>query len=400
MSAMSEALLISPAVPHFGGLGMRTHAWIRTLQKHYTVRLWTADLYRNVTPANIGLLADQLGVASIDLLPAMPRAPRRLRVRAMLRPSLSVQQSLLRPGGFAVERRTVKAIAARYQAASFQKVVVYRMGMDGVAEHLRALGLCPSAEWALDMDDLESDAKQSMGRRMLMQGRVRTGVAMLLAARQFAALESVIPAKYHTVYLSAREDAEALGRRRNGVKAQVLANRIPRAERLPDVPSGCWNLLFVGSLGYYQNEDAVCFLLDSILPALRRRESMAWRLIIAGSNPPAWMQARCARLKDVELVNTPADIQPVYARAHAVLSPLRCGGGTRLKMLEAFAWGRPVIGTLNSARGIGALPDVHYAHAETGDAFAAQIIRLMSDTAFCARIVAHGLTLAAQHFLD
>lgn len=400
MNNKPDALLISPAVPHFGGLGMRTHAWLRTLQQHYTVRLWSADVYRNALPANLSLLAEQLGVASIDLLPVMPRAPRRLRVQALLRPSISVEQPLLRPGGIAVERSAVEAIAARNQPASFKKVVVYRMSMDGVSEHLRALGVCPSAEWALDLDDLESDAKQSMSRRMLMHGQVRAGIALFLAARQFAALEAVVPAKYHTVYLAAREDAEVLGRRCKGVKAQVFANRIPRVRRLPDAPPDCWNLLFVGSLGYYQNQDAVRFLLDSILPALRRRVRASWRIVIAGSNPPAWMQARCARLADVELVNTPSDMQPVYARAHAVLAPLRCGGGSRLKMIEAFAWGRPVIGTLNSARGIGALPDVHYAQAESGDAFAVQIMRLMSDPTFYARMVAGGLALAAQHFLD
>lgn len=394
-----EALLISPAVPHFGGLGMRTHAWLRTLQQHYTVRLWTADVYRNVTPTNIGALAERLGVASIELLPAAPLAPRPLRVQALLRPSISIQQPQLRPGGFDVERGAVEAIAARCRPDVCQKVVVYRMSMDGVAEQLRALGLHQSAAWALDLDDLESDAKRSMGRRMLMNGQVRAGMAMLLASRQFATLESVIPAKYNTVYLAAREDAEALGRRCS-IEAQVFANRIQRVARLPDAPTGCWNLLFVGSLGYYQNQDAVRFLLDSILPALRRRAGASWRLVIAGSNPPAWMKARCAQLDDVELVDTPADMQPVYARAHVVLSPLRCGGGSRLKMIEAFALGRPVVGTANSARGMDALPEVHYAQAENGEAFAAQIMRLMSDPAFYARRVEGGLALAAQHFLD
>jgi polysaccharide biosynthesis protein PslH len=399
MSDKPEALLISPVVPNVGGRAMRTYAWLQTLQQRYRVHLWTADLNRVLPRTDLASFTEQLGVASIDVLPPV-RKPRRLqRMWAMLRLSVAIQQPYLRTGWIVPERDAVVAMAARCGAASIGKVVVYRMYMDGVAECLRPLPAFQNTDWVIDLDDLESAAKGSMGRRMLAKGQWRRGAYLVLAGRQFAALETVVPRRYHTVHLAAHEDAEDLRQRCPGLNVQVFANRIPRTDRLPASTQACWTMLFAGSLSYYQNQDAVYFLLDEILPELRRRLSAPWRLIIAGGSAPAWMRARCAQQANVELVDSPADMHLLYARAHVALAPLRCGGGTRLKLIEAFALGRPVIGTANSVRGLFAQPDVHYAQAEDAGAYATQVIRLMTDASHYDAIAAGGRSIAERHFL-
>src|SRR5207248_7650671 len=105
------------------------------------------------------------------------------------------------------------------------------------------------------------------------------------------------------------------------------------------------------SLEWRPNLDAVRLLLDRTLPAVRAAEPDV-RLSIVGRRPPAWLVQRARTEPGVELHADVPDVRPHLARAAVLAVPLRIGGGSRLKILEALGCGVPVVSTRVGAEGL------------------------------------------------
>ncbi len=110
-------------------------------------------------------------------------------------------------------------------------------------------------------------------------------------------------------------------------------------------------LLFLGSLDWRPNLDGVGLLLEHIFPAVRAAEPSA-SLCIVGRNPPEWLRRRITAMPGVELHANVPDIRPFLAECSLLVVPLRIGGGSRLKILEALASGTPVVSTRIGAEGL------------------------------------------------
>ncbi|MBI1915856.1 MAG: glycosyltransferase [Planctomycetes bacterium] len=110
-------------------------------------------------------------------------------------------------------------------------------------------------------------------------------------------------------------------------------------------------ILFLGSLDWRPNLDAVRLLLDHIFPAVLAAEPLA-RLSLVGRNPPEWLARRAAEVPNVELAGNVADVRPYLCRSGVMVVPLRVGGGSRLKILESLASGLPVVSTTVGAEGL------------------------------------------------
>jgi glycosyltransferase involved in cell wall biosynthesis len=117
-------------------------------------------------------------------------------------------------------------------------------------------------------------------------------------------------------------------------------------------------ILFLGALDWRPNLDAVRLLLDLVLPEVRAHEPEVW-LDIVGRNPPAWLAKRIADQPGITLNANVPDVRPYLAGSGMMAVPLRIGGGSRLKILEALAAGLPVISTQIGAEGLRLVPDRH-----------------------------------------
>src|SRR5439155_18512255 len=120
----------------------------------------------------------------------------------------------------------------------------------------------------------------------------------------------------------------------NGVDCSAFAS-------LPLERSGGPVLLYVGAMSWRPNAQAAIFLAKEVLPVVRRTIAEA-RLRIVGRDPPAELLA-LRGLPGVEVTGGVPDVVPYFAEAQMLAVPLESGGGTRLKILEAFAAGLPVV---------------------------------------------------------
>jgi sugar transferase (PEP-CTERM/EpsH1 system associated) len=146
-------------------------------------------------------------------------------------------------------------------------------------------------------------------------------------------------------------------------------------------------VVFVGSMDYHANIVAAVDFAREVWP-LVRTQFPELRLKLAGSNPAPAVRALAAEA-GIEVTGTVADIRPYYAEAFAAIVPLKTGGGTRLKILEALAAGVPVISTRAGAEGLALTAGEHLLIAETADEWLSAI-RRVSDACAAAALSAAG----------
>jgi glycosyltransferase involved in cell wall biosynthesis len=168
-------------------------------------------------------------------------------------------------------------------------------------------------------------------------------------------------------------------------------------------PDGCdrepsrepHTLIFFGAIDYYPNTDAVLFFLQDVFPRLQMRYPRV-RLKIVGRRPPESILAR--RSADVEVTGVVDDVRPWIEQAGVVVVPLRIGGGTRLKILEAMSMGKPIVSTALGAEGLDVVPERDLLVADDAEGLAVQIGRLLDEPALGARIGASARRVVASRY--
>ncbi|MEW6209038.1 MAG: glycosyltransferase family 4 protein [Acidobacteriota bacterium] len=155
-------------------------------------------------------------------------------------------------------------------------------------------------------------------------------------------------------------------------------------------------LLFVGSMDYHANIDAVVSFAHSVWPAIQSRHP---RLIftIVGRNPSPEVRS-LTEIPNVEVTGTVEDTRPYYREALASLVPLRVGSGSRLKILESMAAGVPVISTRLGAEGLDVTDGENILIAETAEEFSRAIADLSRDDSLRSKLKEAGRSLVQKKY--
>src|SRR5205823_13362 len=118
------------------------------------------------------------------------------------------------------------------------------------------------------------------------------------------------------------------------------------------------DVLFVGNCSYPPNIDAARWLCTAIVPLLRARLGRPVRVVVVGSSVDRSVY-ELGQLPGVAIVADAPSVTPWYRSARIAVAPLRAAGGTRLKILEAFAHRRPVVSTSLGADGLPVVDGKH-----------------------------------------
>jgi polysaccharide biosynthesis protein PslH len=173
-------------------------------------------------------------------------------------------------------------------------------------------------------------------------------------------------------------DAERLQRIAGRISVHVVANGVDVDYFKPSTASiDRKGIVFVGSLYWYPNHEAVLFFLKEIWPKLRETNPDTVATIV-GQGPPRELvdAAQDSRIRVPGFVD---DVRPYIDDALLYICPIHTGGGTRLKILDALAMEKPLIATEMAVEGLSLVDGTHYLRAETGNDFVSQIALLEAD---------------------
>jgi len=151
-------------------------------------------------------------------------------------------------------------------------------------------------------------------------------------------------------------------------------------------------VVFTGAMRHQPNAEGAAWYANQVHPLVQASHPDT-TFTIAGADPPAHLHALTSG--SIKVTGEVDDIRPWLASAQVVAVPLWSGGGTRLKILEAFAAGRPVVSTSIGAEGLDLIHDRHLLIADTSAGFAAAVARLLDD-----HELAHRLAVAARALVE
>jgi glycosyltransferase involved in cell wall biosynthesis len=169
------------------------------------------------------------------------------------------------------------------------------------------------------------------------------------------------------------QDRALLEQASPGARVRAIATGVDTTFFAPTgQAAGAAQLVFTGSMDWFPNEDGILYFADSILP-LVRREFPHTRVTVVGRDPSPRLRAAAAT-KGLRLTGTVEDVRPYVSEAAVCVVPLRVGGGTRLKIFEALAMGKPVVSTTVGAEGLPLVPGEHFLQADEPASFAGAVV--------------------------
>lgn len=171
----------------------------------------------------------------------------------------------------------------------------------------------------------------------------------------------------------------------SSLRVEVSPNGVDTTHYRP-LPDGgdAPEMLFIGNMGYQPNADAAVYFCHEVLPLIRRGVGDA-KLWIVGITPGE--SVRRLDGNGVFVTGGVPDVVPYYERSRVCVVPLRAGSGTRLKILEAMALGRPVVSTSIGCEGLDVTNGEHILIADDAKQFSDHVVKLLNDRALRSRIV-------------
>lgn len=181
----------------------------------------------------------------------------------------------------------------------------------------------------------------------------------------------------------------------NGADLETYAYRPYLAANRPK------QIIFNGALSFNLNYEAMHFFLNNIFPLLRKQEPDL-ELLITGKcenlDRLKLVEGQPARLEGVRFTGYVEDIRPLITASRACVVPLLQGGGTRLKILEAFALGTPVVATTKGAEGLEVQPDRHLLITDDPVEFAHAVLRVINEPELAANLTANARLLTETYY--
>jgi glycosyltransferase involved in cell wall biosynthesis len=393
-------LLLAPYPPYppRGGGALRIYNLLRGLAARHEVSL----LSFAPSPEAVAGLAPLREICAVSTVIGPPR--RSLATRAATTLSSPLPDMALRNADPAYAAALSRTLASQ----RFDVVQAESIEMAGYALRARAFappGAAPlvaldqfNAEYLLQRRAALTDLRRGLGLR---PRALVGGAYSLVQWAKLAAYERGLLRAFDRVLVVSAEDRAALRRIAPASEPRVVPNGVDAAHYAPGAvaaqPFPGPAIVFTGTLDYRPNIDAVQWFVREVLPIIRAGRPDARFVLVGRAATPALRALHDGAA--VEVVGEVADVRPYIAGAAVYAVPMRIGGGSRLKLLEALAAGAPVVSTSMGAEGVeGLAHERQLLIADRPAAFAAAALRLIADPALGRRLGAAGRALAVARY--
>lgn len=286
------------------------------------------------------------------------------------------------------QKAAVRAVAQLWQQQPFDLVHVDQPHM--------AVFLRP--EWRVPVLIHEHNVESQIARRFYEQAGNKLLKAFLyLQYRRMERFEQQLWHRYDQVVAVSEQD-------RQTIRTVVPDKSVPVVENGVDLdyytyrdsPGKAASLIYVGSMDWLPNEDAMVWFARSIFPAIRRQRPDC-ELTIVGRAPSEPVR-RLAEAPGIRVTGTVDDVRPFLAEATLLVVPLRIGGGSRLKILEAMSAGLPVVSTSIGCEGLAVEAGKHLLIADSPERFAADVHELLGDPELQKKLRQAGRKLVVERY--
>ncbi len=228
--------------------------------------------------------------------------------------------------------------------------------------------------------------------------RLPAGRALFAAFERFKlrGLEAEAARRHRYHVLTNAAEARELERRYPSIESAVVESGFdPEALAPTGEARAPEQLLFLGSLDYAPNIDGLAWFVREVLPAIvAKRPGVCLNVVGSGSIDAV----RALAGRGIDLLGRVDDVRPELARASALVVPLRIGGGTRLKLVEAMGMGTPVVSTHIGADGLVFRDPEHLWLADSPADFAARTLEVLRDPSTAAQRARRGRELALERY--
>jgi glycosyltransferase involved in cell wall biosynthesis len=369
-----KLLLFTPQLPYppHQGTTIRNYHLICHLARHHTI-----DLVSFLAPDQT-LTAENPLYRYCRRIITAPQPVRTLKQRARTLFSSPLPDMALRLESAAMHA-LVNDLTDRYDLLQIEGIEMAQYGL-AAYERLTA-GACSPR---LIFDDHNCEYLLQKRNALTDLRTPRRWVAGLYSLVQWAKLrryEAQICRAADVVTAVSGPDRDALATLAPDTPIAVVANGIAPLDGPPatmlrhgeEAPT----LLFTGKMDYRPNIDAVLWFSDEVLPLIQAAAPTV-RFQIVGMNP----HPRLDRLRAnpaIVITGAVPSVTPYLTTASLYVVPLRVGGGTRFKVLEAMAHGLPIVSTPLGVEGIGVTDQAELLVAATPTAFADAVLRLLAD---------------------
>lgn len=310
---------------------------------------------------------------------------KKLTLSRIKKESPSFLTRLLRPRTLNVYAEPVER-ALQSRAETGKLLWISRLLMASCVPMARSLGY----HVILDEHNVESALlKQKIGSPLKR-------IPNFIVAAQAGYYESRFCLRSNAVVAASNIDATRLSKIAPGASVHIIPNTVDHASFAPARDCEGSTLFFSGSLSHPTNIEGLNWFIAEIMPRLRARLSHKMpRVVVAGSKPTPEFAVKL-KTNGIEVVANPENMVPHFAEAAVVFVPIRFGGGTPLRILEAMAAGRAVVSTGKATEGLILAPTYDIVIENNADAFTSAILRLLENPLLRKEMGAH----AAQTVLS
>ena len=225
---------------------------------------------------------------------------------------------------------------------------------------------------------------------------------LALEWRKLARYEARVCSQFdHVVWVTEEDRQAVMGQIRNpqsAIRNPVIPICIdPSCFNVVDVSAEVHGILSLGGLHWPPNAEGVRWFTRQVWPKVQASVPNA-TLTIIGKNPPKEIRNPKSEIRNLTVTGYVEDLRPFVAGSAVLIVPLHAAGGMRVKILEAWARGLPIVSTTIGAEGLKVRPGENILIADTPERFAQAVIRLLRDPAYRRQLAVAGRQWVEQHY--